>query len=89
MSCFMIISIFIYALCQLSIVRAGRAVGRLSGKRHLKNDIDFGLWNNFSDTVEILVIHFGIEKFMRTVSPRMLCADVLKEEFFIVHFIYY
>ena len=78
----MIISIFVFALCQLSIVRAGRAVGRLAGKRHLKNDLDFAIWNNLSDTVEILVVHFGIEKFMRVVSPRMLCADVLKEQFF-------
>jgi len=89
LECFIIILIFIFAFTQLSLIRAGRAVGRLSGNRHvLKTSLDFVIWNNLSDSVEILLLYFGIEKFMTNISPRMLISDTLKMLHYFVEFTY-
>ena len=38
--------------------------------------------------MEILVLYFGIEKFLSTISPRMLISDTLKMLFYFVEFTY-
>lgn len=89
LACFVIILIFIFAFTQLSLIRAGRAVGRLAGDAHtMKTSLDFVIWNNLSDSVEILLLYFGIEKFMTGISPRMLISDTLKMLHYFVEFTY-
>ena len=72
--CFLIVAVFVFALCQVGCLRASRALSRFRSERELKSALDFALWLNFSDLLQLLLLYFGLEKFNRVPSFRQLAT---------------
>jgi hypothetical protein len=75
--CFLIVAVFIFALCQVGCLRASRALSRFRSERELKSALDFAVWLNFSDLVQLLLLYFGVEKFNQVPSCRQLATAFL------------
>ncbi len=75
--CFLIVAVFVFALCQVGCLRASRALSRFRLERELKSALDFAVWLNFSDLLQLLLLYFGLEKFNSLPSFRQIATAFL------------